>query len=98
MRGRRFRDVLRTASIGVVVLALAVLQLVSFKSEEQLAQDDNLPPVLGRHLEKLRQAIPGNGGEPREGPDSAADQAFFQRAFPDADIPVTRIEFARHSF
>jgi hypothetical protein len=98
MSGRRFRVVLRTASIGVLVLALAVVQLVNFKSAEQLAQDDNLPPALGRHLEKLRQAIPGNGGEPRDGPDSAADQAFFQRAFPDTDIPVTRIEFARQSF
>jgi len=98
MSGRRFREVLRTASIGVLVLALAVLQLVSFGNEEQVAQEGNLPPALGRHLEKLRQAIPGNGGEPSDGPDSAADQAFFQRAFPDPDIPVTQIEFARQSF
>ncbi len=98
MTGRRFREVLRTGSLGVLVLALAVAQLVSFENEEQLAQEDNLPPALGRHLEKLRQAIPGNGGEPSEGPDSAADQAFFQRAFPDSDIPVDRIEFARQSF
>jgi hypothetical protein len=98
MMGRRFREVLRTASIGALVLALAVLQLVSFRNEEQVAREGNLPPALGRHLEKLRQAIPGNGGEPIEGPDSAADQAFFQRAFPDADIPLTRLEFERQAF
>jgi len=90
--------VLRTASIGVLVLALAVVLLVSFEGKEQIAQEDNLPPALGRHLEKLRQALPGNGGEPSESPDSAADLAFFQRAFPDADIPLTRIEFERESF
>jgi hypothetical protein len=98
MTGRRFREVLKTASIGILVLALAVLQLVTFRSEGQLAQEDNLPPALSAHLEKLRQAIPGNGGEPSEGPDSAAGLAFFQLAFPDADIPLTRIEFARQSF
>jgi hypothetical protein len=69
-----------------------------FEREQELEREGGLPPALGRHLEKLRQAIPGNGGEPREGPDSAADQAFFQRAFPDTDIPVERIQSERDAF
>jgi hypothetical protein len=92
MRGRQFREVLRTASIGVLVLALAVAQVVIFGRAKEFDRE-------GRGLPGQRfETTPGYGGEPREGPDSAADQAFFQRAFPDADIPVTRIEFARQSF
>src|SRR6266540_1490442 len=44
----------------------------------------NLPPALAAHLEKLGEALPGNGGEPSEGPGSwvsigpsQADYPFF---------------------
>ncbi|HXB57528.1 MAG TPA: sialidase family protein [Vicinamibacteria bacterium] len=55
-----------------------------------------MPAALARHLERLK-ALPSNGGESPEGPGSAAEAAFLQRAFPDADIPADRIQSARDS-
>jgi hypothetical protein len=52
-----------------------------------------LPPALGRHLARL-QAIPGNGGEPSEGPAGADEAKFKSLAYPDADIPLVRIQTA----
>ncbi len=60
--------------------------------------DGGRPPALARHLERLQQTIPGNGGEPAEGPGGAEDYAFLQRAFPDTDIPLARLEAARASY
>jgi hypothetical protein len=57
----------------------------------------NLPPALARYLERLK-ALPGNGGESLEGPSSAAEASFLQRALPDGDIPLARIAAARTAF
>jgi hypothetical protein len=51
--------------------------------------ETDLPPALARHLERL-EALPGF-----EGPGSAAEAAFWQRAFPEADIPLPRLANAR---
>ena len=62
------------------------------------ARDLERPPALARHLAKRFETIPGNGGEPSDGPGSAEDEAFMARAFPDTDIPVDRINTMRASF
>ena len=62
------------------------------------ARDLERPPALARHLAKRFEAIPGNGGEPSDGPGSAEDEAFMARAFPETDIPVDRINTMRASF
>ena len=49
-------------------------------------------------LERLRQTIPGNGGEMQEGPAFADEEAFLQRAYPDEDIPAGRRSLAREWF
>ena len=49
-------------------------------------------------LERLRQTIPGNGGEMQEGPAFADEEAFLQRAYPDKDIPAGRRSLARGGF
>ena len=59
--------------------------------------EEGLPVALSRHLDKLKEAIPGNGGESR-GPGSAAEAAFLQRAYPEHDIPMSRIVTARRAF
>jgi hypothetical protein len=56
------------------------------------------PVALARHLDRLMQALPGNGGESATGPGSAAEEAFLQRAYPDTDIPLERIEAARAAY
>lgn len=59
--------------------------------------ENDLPPALARHLERLK-ALLGNGGESLDGPSSAAEASFQQRAFPDEDIPLARIAAARTAF
>jgi hypothetical protein len=66
------------------------------RAQREVAEND-MPPALARHLERLK-ALPGNGGESLEGPSSAAEASFLQRAFPDADIPLARIAAARRAF
>jgi hypothetical protein len=51
-----------------------------------------------RHLERLRQAIPGFAGQMVEGPGSADDAVYYNRAYPDTDIALTKIQTARTSY
>lgn len=50
------------------------------------------PGKLREHLTLLKQALPPNS---IEGPGAAGDGGFLQRAYPDNDIPLERIEGAR---
>jgi hypothetical protein len=50
------------------------------------------PGALREHLTKLKQALPPSS---TEGPGAAGDAGFLQRAYPDDDIPLARIEAAR---
>jgi len=65
-------------------------------AQREVAEND-MPPALARHLERLK-ALPANGGEALDGPSSAAEASFLQRAFPDSDIPLARIAAARAAF
>jgi hypothetical protein len=56
--------------------------------------EEDRPAALARHLDRLK-ALPDNFGEMLEGPGSAAEAAFQQRAYPDSDIPLARINAAR---
>lgn len=58
----------------------------------------NLPPALGEHMERLMQALPGNGGESREGPGVAAEEHFLALAYPDVDVPLSRLQRAHEAF
>ena len=63
------------------------------KVDRDRAGEADLPAALGRHLEKLMETIPGDGGE---GPaSSAAEWRFMARAYPDTDISLDKIEGAR---
>jgi hypothetical protein len=50
------------------------------------------PGALREHLNMLKRALPPSA---LEGPGSAGDGGFLQRAYPDDDIPLARIEAAR---
>ncbi|MEJ6001157.1 WD40/YVTN/BNR-like repeat-containing protein [Paucibacter soli] len=52
------------------------------------------PGGLREHLVKLKQALPPSS---TEGPAAAGDAGFLQRAYPDDDIPLARIEAARNA-
>src|SRR5262249_3627844 len=55
---------------------------------------DEMPPALGRHIEKLREAIPGLGDE-QEGPGGAEAEKFMAMAYPGTDIPLELLNAAR---
>src|SRR5262245_49139544 len=61
---------------------------------ERTMSERNMPKALGRHLERLSQAIPGQGGE-SEGPGSAEAEEFLALAYPDTDVPLARLVAAR---
>ncbi len=50
--------------------------------------------ALSKHLERLRQSIPGNGGE-LGGGGGAEVEDFLAKAYPDTDIPLARLQEAR---
>src|SRR4029078_5779580 len=54
-----------------------------------------VPRALGKHLDQLGQAYPGNPGLNEEGPSSAAESAFLERAFPAETISVDQMAAAR---
>jgi hypothetical protein len=54
-----------------------------------------LPRGLEGRIEKLREATPGNGGMGPEGPSSAADAEFAQRAYPADTIKVAQMDTAK---
>ena len=75
------------AGIAVVVLLAAALVAGLTVSGSPVARTgpvagDELPMALAGHLDKLRQAVPGNQGMAEEGPASGAEAAFLQRAYP----------------
>ncbi|HEY0739443.1 MAG TPA: sialidase family protein [Herpetosiphonaceae bacterium] len=81
---------------GVAFAFEPVRELASLESDMPVEEEG--PVALSRHIEKIREAVPGNGGEATEGPGFAADYAFFQRAYPDTAIPLSRLEKARGDF
>ena len=53
------------------------------------------PAALREHLNVLKQALPARPGGVIDGPGSAGEGGFEQRAYPDTDIPLARIAGAR---
>lgn len=57
-----------------------------------------VPTALAAHLEKLHQAVPGNGGESEDGPGAAEEAAFLARAYPAKTISLAKVRGAMASF
>ncbi len=60
--------------------------------------EGEMPTAGGAHLEALRQAVPGSGGMAPEGPWSAADAAFLERAYPDNTVSIAEVDAAKAAF
>jgi hypothetical protein len=60
--------------------------------------DGELPSALSRHIEGLMHAVPGNAGMSPEGPGSAADAAFLERAFPTGTISIAQVDRSKSAF
>jgi Arc-like DNA binding dprotein len=97
---RRRKQGLAAAAVVLLAAAAVVAGIVitgSPMAEGEEAEQE-VPTALGRHLDKLKEAVPGNQGMANEGPASAADAAFAQRAYPDGTISVAEMEAARAAF
>ena len=96
---RRRRRLL--AGIAAAVLAVSSGVVVTNwvgESEEYEQEAEEMPGALGRHLEELREAIPGQQGMSEEGPGSGADAEFAERAYPADTITVAQMNRARSSY
>ena len=83
----------------VLVAAAAILGATGSGSSQALrAQADEMPGALSNHLGALKQAAPGNEGMSNEGPGSAAESEFLERAYPDTTISLAEAEGAREAF
>src|SRR5919108_1316591 len=90
------------AALGVVfaVVAAAAVSAALMRSGTpsaagaSLRTEGGMPPALARHLERL-QSLPGNAGEPSEGPGGAEEAKLEQLAYPDSDIPLSRLNAER---
>ncbi len=82
------------AAVSIALVAACATSL-NKTADGKSALEKGRPRALARHLEKLRETIPGNGGESAEGPGSAEEAAFAARAYPLEDIPLSRFEAAR---
>lgn len=88
-----------SALLGAGVVAGVAMTGSAVPAPAQAAVGDGEgPAALSRHMEKLRQAVPGNGGESREGPGSAADDDFAAKAYPAKTISVAKAEASRKAF
>ncbi|GAC1474743.1 MAG: exo-alpha-sialidase [Candidatus Dormibacteraceae bacterium] len=90
----------RLALVAAVVLTAAALVPVALVTRqsgagEEQASDNGF--AGDQHRDKLRAALPGNGGESAEGPGSAEAAALAALAYPDTDIPLYRLTEARQA-
>jgi hypothetical protein len=85
------------AGVAITQQSISTEQLAEATSASVLAEE-NQPVALARHLEQLKETVPGNGGEANEGPGFAEDYEFMKRAYPEATIPLSQLENARKAF
>jgi len=93
-RHRRFGlavMLIASVSAGAVLALSGALR----GGEHEGEVEAEVPAALGMHLEKLKEALPGNEGKVEEGPASASEGAFLQRAYPEDTISVAQMSDAR---
>src|SRR5687768_17403690 len=97
---RRRRQALAAAAIALLA-GLAAVAGITLTGSTPVAAGTGAgegPTALSKHLDALRQSVPGNQGMSEEGPASAADAAFAARAYPDSTIAVSEVQAARSAF
>jgi len=90
---RRRRHGLAAFAVALVaaIATIAGLALSGSSASQAVAGDPEFPTALSQHL----RSIPGNGGEPNEGPGSYEEQQFAALAYPAADIPQAALAGAK---
>jgi hypothetical protein len=99
MTRRRRRRLAAGVALLAAVAAVAAGGLLSGSGSTSMAREaDELPTALAGHLDKLRQTVPGNQGMSEEGPASAAEAEFLERAYPAGVISLPAAAAARAAF
>jgi hypothetical protein len=98
---RRRRQILAGIAAGVLVASsgfVAIHYAGAPAAAPAAVGEGDVPGRLAGHLERLKQAVPGNSGMSIEGPGSAADQAFRERAYPADTISVAQVDRSRSAY
>ena len=100
MTARHRRVTLGFLLIAAVAIgaALTLSRAIRDRDGQEANAEAEFPTALGRHLENLKEALPGNQGMAEEGPSSAAENDFIERAFPADTISVAQMNAARAAF
>jgi hypothetical protein len=93
---------LRVALAAIAVLAAAAIPLLAGSARTPQAGrslgHDEFPPALSAHLAELAKAIPGNGGEPADGPTSGEEAKLQELAYPSTDIALSWLNASSAAF
>lgn len=86
----------------IALLAIGAAAFLSAGSPPQASRqtgalEPEFPTALGSHIAELSKTVPGLE-ESREGPESAAESAFMERAYPADIISVDNMDSARAAF
>ena len=97
---RRRRQALAGIAIGILAASIGIvaIHLSGTPSVQTVVSGEGeMPPALGRHLERL-MALPGNQGMSSEGPGAAAEAEYLARAYPSDTISVAQVDRAKAAF
>lgn len=93
---RRLLALATLAALVAVALVLGVARTSAPSSGASArAATEEGPPALAAHLEKLKEALPGNAGESEQGRGTAEDQEFEALAYPADDVSAAKLDAAR---
>jgi hypothetical protein len=96
---RRHRHYLAGIAAGALAVSVVIvgINMSGTASPAPAASrgDGELPTALARHLAKRHRAVPGQGGMSPEGPGSAAEAAFRERAYPADTIKIAQVDRAK---
>jgi hypothetical protein len=85
--------VLVLLAAAAVATAVALSGAARTSAAEEIGEAE-FPTALARHMEKLKEAAPGNTGMAEEGPGTADEQKWAAMAYPATDISAAKLNGA----
>ncbi|MEU4643631.1 sialidase family protein [Micromonospora sp. NPDC023814] len=99
---RRRRHLLVGLAVGALVASTGLVGIhfagAQVPAPAAASGDGEMPGALGAHMERLRQAVPGNDGMSPDGPGNAAQQEFLERAYPASTISIAQMDRSKAAY
>src|SRR4030095_13800218 len=95
MKSRQKKLVFALVFATSIAVALALPKIIHELEEEEALGEAEFPTALARHVEKLREAVPGLE---EEGRGRGAEAEFIKRAYPADTISVAQWAASREAF